>query len=69
MLRYINFKNSTSQFELFSLSHYFVCLVAGVGAKLSGAVYRAPYPPGYGSKIILLILLILYHLNGVMYPL
>ena len=41
------------------LSHCSVCLVAGVGAKLSRPVYLArTYRPGYQSKIILLTLLI-----------
>ena len=39
------FKHNSSQIQLFSLSHCFVCLVAGVGGgKLSGEVYLAPNP-------------------------
>ena len=46
-----------------------VYLVAGVGGKLSRPVYLTPHPPGYQSKIILLILLILNYLNVKMYQL
>ena len=55
---------------MFSLSDCFVCLVAGMGGKLSRPVYLAPPPPhplGYQSKIILLILLILIYLIVMMY--
>ena len=39
-----------------------LCLVAGVGGKLSMPVYLDPHPPELQSKIILLILLILIYL-------
>ena len=57
--RRINYKHNSSQIQLFSLSDCSVCLVAGVGGKLSRPVYLAPHLPGYQSKIILLSLLIL----------
>ena len=57
----------SSQIQLFALSHCFV--VAGVGGKLSRAVYLDPHPPGYQSKIILLFLLILNPLIVVIYQL
>ena len=47
------------KFSLFSLLDCSVCLVAGVGGKLSRPVYLAPHPLWYQSKIILLIHLIL----------
>ena len=40
-----------------------------MGGKLSRPVYLAPHPPGYQSKIILLILLILIYLIVKMYQL
>ena len=55
----INYKHTSSQIQLFSLSDCFVCLVVGVGGKLSMPVYLVPHPPGYQSKIILLSFLIL----------
>ena len=61
-----NYLNS-SQIQLFSLSDCSVCLVVGVGGKLSRPVYLAPHPLGYQSKIILLILLILIYLIVKMY--
>ena len=67
MLRCINNKHNSSQIQLLSLSDFSVCLVAGVGGKLSRPVYLAPHPLGYRSKIILLILLILIYLIVKMY--
>ena len=52
---------------MFSWSDCSVCLVAGVGGKLSRPVYLAPHPPEYQSKIILPILLILIYLIVKMY--
>ena len=63
----MNDKHNSSQIQLFSLSDCSVCLVAGVGGKLSRPVYLAPHPLGYQSKIILLILLILIYLIVKMY--
>ena len=40
------------------MAHCYVCLVAGVGGKLSRPVYLDPKPPEYQRRIILLILLI-----------
>ena len=60
-------KNYSSQIQLFSLSYCSLCLVAGVGGKLSRPVYLAPHPLRYQSKIILLILLILIYLIVKMY--
>ena len=53
----------------FFLSDCSVCLVAGVGDKLSRPVYLAPppNPPGYQSKSIVPIILILNYLNMKMY--
>ena len=65
----INCKHNSSQIQLFSLSDCSVCLVAGVGGKLSRPVYLDPHPLGYQSKIILLIILILKYLNVMMYQL
>ena len=62
MWRCIDYKHNSSQIQLFSLSDCSVCLVAGVGGKLSRPVYLDPHPPGYQSKIIRLILLILNYL-------
>ena len=42
----------------FFLSDCSVCLVTGVGGKLSRPVYLDPHPPEYQSKIILLSFLI-----------
>ena len=69
--RCINYKHNSSQIQLFSLSHCFVCLVAGVGGKLSRAVYLAPHPPGHKGTCIsfLLILFILNYLSVEMYQL
>ena len=39
----------------------------GGGGKLSRLVYLAPHPPGYQSKSIVPILLILNYLNVKMY--
>ena len=58
-----------NKIQLFSFSDYSVCLVAGVGGKLSRLVYLAPHTPGYQSKFILLILLILNYLYVKMYQL
>ena len=58
---------NSSQIQLFSLSDCSVCLVAGVGGKLSRPVYLAPHPPGHQSKSIVPILLILNYLNVKMY--
>ena len=52
-------KHNSSQIQLFSLSDCSVCLVVGVGGKLSRPVYLDPHPPEYQSKIILLSFLIL----------
>ena len=72
ILNYLNVKmykniHNSSQIQLFSLSDCSLCLVAGVGGKLSRPVYLAPHPVGYQSKIILLILLILIYLIVKMY--
>ena len=72
ILNYLNVmmyknKHNSSQIQLFSLSDCSLCLVAGVGGKLSRPVYLAPHPLGYQSKIILLILLILIYLIVKMY--
>ena len=45
MGRCINYKHNLSQILLFSLSDCSVCLVAGVGGKLSRPVDPAPPPP------------------------
>ena len=69
MLRCINNKHNSSQIQLFSLSDCSVCLVVGLGGKLSRPVYLDPHPSEFQSKIILLILLILNYLNVMMYQL
>ena len=63
----MNYKHNSSQIQLFSLSDCSVCLVAGVGGKLSRPVYLAPHPLEYQSEIILQILLILIYLIVKMY--
>ena len=63
----MNNKHNSGQIQLLSLSDCSVCLVAGVGGKLSRPVYLDPHPLGYQSKIILLILLILIYLIVKMY--
>ena len=50
------------KFSCFLLSHCSVCLVAGVGGKLSRPVYLDPHQPEYQSKIISLRRLILIYL-------
>ena len=65
----MNYKHNSSKLQLFSLSDCSICLVAGVGGKLSRPVYLDPYPPGYQSKIILLSFLSLNYLNVIMYQL
>ena len=42
MCRCIYFKHNSSQIQMFSLSDCSVCLVAGVGGKMSRPVYLAP---------------------------
>ena len=74
ILNYLNVKiyknkHNSSQIQLFSLSDCSVCLVAGVGGKLSRPVNLAPHPLGYQSKIILLTFLSLNYLNVMMYQL
>ena len=66
---YINYEHNLSPIQLFSLSDCSVCLVAGAGGKLSRPVDLAPHPPGYQSKIIVPILLILNYLNVKMFQL
>ena len=63
----INLKLNSSQIQLKFLSDCSVYLVTGVGGKLSRPVYLAPHPPGYQSKSIVPILLILNYLNVKMY--
>ena len=61
----INYLHNSSQIQLFSFSHWYICLVAGMGGKLSRPVYLAPppYQPEYQSKIMLRILLILNYIE------
>ena len=59
MCRLINYKYSSSQIQLFSVSHCSLWLVAGVGSKCSGQFILNPaHPPGHQIKINLLILFI-----------
>ena len=67
MRKCINNKHNLSQIQLLSLSDCSVCLVAGVGGKLSRPVYLAPHPPGHQSKSIVPLLLISNYLNVKMY--
>ena len=62
-------KHNSSQIQLISLSDCSVCLVVGVGGKLSRPVYLDPHPPEYQSKIIFISFLILNYLNVMMYQL
>ena len=62
-------KHNSIQIQLFSLSECSVCLVSGVGGKLSRPVYLDPHPPEYQSNFFLLILLILNYLIVKMYQL
>ena len=67
--RCINNKHNSSQIQMFSLSDCLVCLVVGVGGKLSRPVYLDPHPPEYQSIVFLLSFLILNYLNVMMYQL
>ena len=70
MLKWSHYKDKSSKIQLFSLSNCFVWLLAGAGG--GGAVQgnlSCPYQPGYKSKIVLLILLIVNYLNMEMYQL
>ena len=50
-MKYIH---NSSEIQLFSLSHCSVCLVAGVGGKLSRPVYLAPTHLGIKVKVLCL---------------
>ena len=59
VVKMYQFKHNSSEIQLFSLSDCSIYLVAGEGDKLFRPVYLAPNPPGYQSKNIVPILLIL----------
>ena len=50
-VRIINYKHDSSQIQMFSLSHCFICLVARLGVKLSSAVYLDPTHLGIKVKL------------------
>ena len=62
------YNHNSSQIVLFSLPFGFLPLVAGVGGKLSRAVYLAPHL-GIESYFFMLIPLVLNYLNMKLYHL